>query len=388
MQVYSVARITGYLRDILESDALLADIWISGEVSNASGSSSGHLYFTLKDEASQLRCVLFNRKRLSVEIENGMAVVAHGHISIYEVSGAVQFYVDMIQPTGIGELHIEFERIKAKLEEEGLFEPSRKRPLPGFPEKIGIVTSPSGAVLHDITNIIGRRYPLAELVLAPTAVQGENAVPGIINALDALNVRGDIEVIIIARGGGSIEDLWAFNDEKVARAIYSSRAPVISGVGHDTDFTIADFVADKRAPTPSAAAELAVPRRGEIESRLQDCIADMVAILSGSIDRGHQQADEMYTAMSNQINNVLSINGEKLRGQELKLGSLSPLATLERGYALVQGRDGSEVISSIAQVERGDMIEVTVGDGRFNGRVTGSKRGLQAWMKDFPSNRR
>lgn len=388
MQVYSVARITGYLRDILESDAMLADVWISGEVSNASGSSSGHLYFTLKDEASQLRCVLFNRKRINVEVKNGMAVAAHGRISIYEVSGAVQLYVDMIQPTGIGVLHMEFERLKAKLEEEGLFEPSRKRPLPEYPEKIGIVTSPGGAVLHDITNIISRRYPLAELVLAPTTVQGESAVPGIINALNALNDRGDIDVIIVARGGGSLEDLWAFNDEKIARAIYSSRAPVISGVGHDTDFTIADFVADKRAPTPSAAAELAVPRRGEIEALLQSCIASMSASLSSDIERGRQHADEMYTAMSNQIDNTISIKSERLRGQELKLGSLSPLATLERGYALVQSRDGGDVISSISQVERGDMIEIKVGDGQFNSRVTGAKKGLQAWMKDFPSSRR
>jgi exodeoxyribonuclease VII large subunit len=387
MQVYTVAQITGYLRDILDSDGVLADVWISGEVSNLSGSSAGHLYFTLKDEASQMRCVLFNRKRLSIDIENGMAVVAHGRISIYEVSGAVQLYVDTIQPTGSGVLNMEFERLKAKLAEEGLFEPSRKRPLPQFPEKIGIVTSPGGAVLHDITNIISRRYPLVELVLAPTTVQGERAVPGIINALNALNDRGDIDIIIIARGGGSIEDLWAFNDEKVARAIYSSKAPVISGVGHDTDFTIADFVADKRAPTPSAAAELAVPHRGEIETRLQNYIATMAASLSNSIERDRQHADDLYATISNQVKNGISVNIEKLRGQELKLSSLNPLATLERGYALVQSHANDEVISNISQVERGDMITVQVSDGQFNSRVTGSKKGLQSWMKDFPSNK-
>ena len=388
MQVYNVAQITGYLKDILDSDGVLTDVWISGEISNMSGSSAGHLYFTLKDEASQIRCVLFNRKRLDIDIDNGAAVVAHGRISIYEVSGAVQLYVDMIHPTGSGVLNMEFERLKAKLAEEGLFEPSRKRPLPAFPEKIGIVTSPGGAVLHDITNIISRRYPLVELVLAPTTVQGDNAVPGIINALNALNDRGDIDVIIIARGGGSIEDLWAFNDEKVARAIYSSAAPVISGVGHDTDFTIADFVVDKRAPTPSAAAELAVPHRGEIETRLQNCIADIESLLAGSIERGRQHADELYATTSNQVKNVLALNIEKLNGQELKLSSLSPLATLERGYALVQSHASDEIISNISQVERGDMITVQVSDGQFNSRVTGSKKGLQAWMKDFPSNKR
>ena len=388
MQVYSVAQITGYLKDILDSDGVLTDVWISGEISNMSGSSAGHLYFTLKDEASQIRCVLFNRKRLDIDIDNGAAVVAHGRISIYEVSGAVQLYVDMIHPTGSGVLNMEFERLKAKLAEEGLFEPSRKRPLPAFPEKIGIVTSPGGAVLHDITNIISRRYPLVELVLAPTTVQGENAVPGIINALNVLNDRGDIDVIIIARGGGSIEDLWAFNDEKVARAIYSSAAPVISGVGHDTDFTIADFVVDKRAPTPSAAAELAVPHRGEIEARLQSCIATMAVSLSNSIERSLQHVDELYATASNQAKSGVSVNSEKLRGQELKLDSLSPLATLERGYALVQSHASDEIISNISQVERGDMITVQVSDGQFNSRVTGSKKGLQAWMKDFPSNKR
>ena len=377
MQVYTVAQITGYLRDILESDGVLADIWISGEVSNLSGSSAGHLYFTLKDEASQMRCVLFNRKRLSVEMENGIAVVAHGRISLYEVSGAVQLYVDMIQPTGVGILHMEFERLKAKLAEEGLFEPARKRPLPEYPERIGIVTSPGGAVLHDITNIISRRYPLVELVLAPTTVQGESAVQGIINALNALNDREDIDLIIIARGGGSIEDLWAFNDEKVARAIYSSVAPVISGVGHDTDFTIADFVADKRAPTPSAAAELAVPHRDEIETRLQNYIATMAASLSNSIELHRQHADDLSATISTQVKNVVSVNSEKLRGQELKLDSLSPLATLQRGYALIQSHANGEVISNISQVERGDMIKVQVSDGQFNSRVTGSKKRIQ-----------
>jgi len=374
MQVYTVAQITGYLRDILESDGVLADIWISGEVSNLSESSAGHLYFTLKDEASQMRCILFNRKRLSVEMENGIAVVAHGRISIYEVSGAVQLYVDMIQPTGVGILHMEFERLKAKLAEEGLFEPSRKRPLPAFPERIGIVTSPGGAVLHDITNIISRRYPLVELVLAPTTVQGESAIPGIINALNALNDRGDIDVIIIARGGGSIEDLWAFNDEKVARAIYFSKAPVISGVGHDTDFTIADFVADKRAPTPSAAAELAVPQGSELELRIQNFVTAMITTLAGRIEQNRQHVDDLADTISTQVKNAVSISQERVRGQELKLYSLSPIDTLQRGYALVQHSATGELVSQISQVERGDMIKVQVSDGQFNSRVTGAKK--------------
>ncbi|MCK4965058.1 MAG: exodeoxyribonuclease VII large subunit, partial [Dehalococcoidia bacterium] len=279
MKVYSVAEVTGYLREVLESDRLLVDLWISGEISNLLESAAGHLYFTLKDEASQLRCVFF-RPKLAVTLENGSAAVAHGRISIYEVSGALQFYVDVVQPEGVGVLQLEFERLKAKLADEGLFEPARKRALPSFPRRIGVITSPDSAALHDIINIISRRYPLVELVLAPTQVQGNAAAPGIVQAFDAINRTEEIDLVILARGGGSLEELWAFNEEKVARAIYASRAPVISGIGHDTDFTIADFVADKRAPTPSAAAELAVPQRAELEARLQSLSRTLVAALS------------------------------------------------------------------------------------------------------------
>ncbi|MEA1958757.1 MAG: exodeoxyribonuclease VII large subunit, partial [Chloroflexota bacterium] len=334
-----------------------------------------------------LRCVLFNRKRLDIALQNGMAAVAHGRISIYEATGALQLYVDVIQPEGVGILHLEFERLKAKLEEEGLFDAARKRPLPQFPKRIGIVTSPDGAALHDIVNVITRRYPLVELVLAPTLVQGEAAPQGIVNALNALNDMDGIDVIIVARGGGSMEDLWAFNDERAARAIYASEAPVISGVGHDTDFTIADYVADRRAPTPSAAAELAVPYRVELEARLQSHIAAMAIAIAGKIDQSRQWADELSGAIAMHVKNAAAIDREKLRGQELKLDSLSPLATLERGYALVQHSKSGEGVSHISQVERGDTIEIKVSDGQFNGRVTGAKKGLQAWMKNFPSNK-
>lgn len=388
MKIYSVAEVTGYLRELLEADSMLADLWISGEVSNLSESTAGHLYFTLKDEASQLRCVLFHRARLDLTLENGMAAVAHGRISIYEVSGALQFYVDVVQPEGMGMLHLEFERLKAKLAEEGLFEPARKRALPPFPQRIGVVTSPDSAVLHDIINIISRRYPLVELVLAPTPVQGDGAATGIVQAFNTINDTEGIDLVILARGGGSLEELWAFNEERVARAIYASRVPVISGVGHDTDFTIADFVADKRAPTPSAAAELAVPHRAELEARLQSHSRALVAALSREFAQYRQRIDELTRVASMHLGNLLTISQEKLRGRELKLGSLSPLATLERGYALVQHSATGEVISRIDQVHRGDAIEVKVSDGQFKSRVTGSKKGLQAWMNSFPSKKR
>jgi exodeoxyribonuclease VII large subunit len=388
LKVYSVAEVTGYLREILETDRLLVDIWISGEVSNLSESAAGHLYFTIKDAASQLRCVLFHRARLALTVENGMAVVAHGRISIYEVSGTLQFYVDLIQPEGMGILHLEFERLKAKLAEEGLFEPARKRALPPFPRRIGVVTSPDSAVLHDIINIIGRRYPLVELVLAPTLVQGDGAIGGIVKAFDVLNHTEGIDLVILARGGGSLEELWAFNEEQVARAVYACTAPVISGVGHETDFTIADFVADKRAPTPSAAAELAVPYGAELETRIQSCSRAMVAALSREFEQYRQGIDELSRVASMRLGNILTISWEKLRGRELKLGSLSPLATLGRGYALVQHSTTDEVISRIDQVNRGDTIEVRVSDGQFRSRVTGSKKGLQAWMSSLPSKKR
>jgi len=388
VKIFAVAEVTGYLRELLAADGILVDLWISGEVSNLSESAAGHLYFTLKDEASQLRCILFHRVRLPLTLENGMAVVAHGRISIYEVSGALQFYVDIVQPEGMGILHLEFERLKARLAQEGLFEPARKRALPPFPKRIGVVTSPDSAVLHDIINIMGRRYPLVELILAPTPVQGDGATAGIVHAFQTLNDTEGIDLVILARGGGSLEELWAFNEEEVARAIYASRAPVISGVGHDTDFTIADFVADKRAPTPSAAAELAVPHRDDLEARIQSYSGVLVTALSREFDRSRQRIDEYTRAITMFIGNFLTISQEKLRGRELKLGSLSPLATLGRGYALVQHSATGDVIYNTDQVHRGDAIEVTVSDGYFSSKVTGSKKGLQAWMNSFPSKMR
>jgi len=406
VKVYSVTEVTGYLRALLEADNLLVDLWISGEVSNLSQSAAGHLYFTIKDEASQLRCVHFRRERLAIELENGAAVAAHGRISMYEVAGALQFYVDLVQPEGVGILHLEFERLKAQLEEEGLFDTARKRQLPAFPQRIGVVTSPTGAVFSDIVNIIGRRYPLVEVVLSPTLVQGDGAAEGIVKALDALNTDEGIDLVILARGGGSLEELWAFNQEKVARAIFACKAPVISGVGHDTDFTIADFVADLRAPTPSAAAELAVPYRSELEGRIQSqqralfsalmaevsqrrsslaYMANHLKSLSPDVDRYRQRIDELTRVTSMHLMSILSISREKLRSQQMQLGTLSPMATLSRGYAQVQ--HFGEMVSRVGQVQRGDVVDVRMSDGEFRGRITGIKKGLQAWLKNFPSKK-
>ena len=258
---WTVSTLTHYLRELLESDASLQGVWVQGEISNLSRPSSGHIYFTLKDSGASLRCVMWRGEavRLRFAVQDGLAVEAHGNISLYEAGGQYQLYVDSIGPIGEGALYQEFVRLKALLEAEGLFNTARKRSIPQFPRKIGIVTSPSGAALRDVLNTLRRRLPLAEVVLAPTPVQGDEAAPAIVSALQNLNRVCTPDVILLARGGGSIEDLWAFNDERVVRAIVGSVAPVITGIGHETDFTLADFASDLRAPTPTAAAELATP---------------------------------------------------------------------------------------------------------------------------------
>ncbi|SVD49625.1 uncharacterized protein METZ01_LOCUS402479, partial [marine metagenome] len=268
MPVYTVSQVTRYIKESLERDALLADLWVSGEASNVARSAAGHTYFSLKEENTLMRCVMFKGGSGGEHILDGSAVSLHGRMSVYEVRGDLQCIADIVRPEGMGERSLELERLKVQLEAEGLFEPSRKRSIPSFPRRVGVITSPTGAVWHDIQNVTGRRYPLAELVLAPCQVQGDNAAPTIIEAFDAMNAEPDIDVVILARGGGSAEELWPFNEEAVARAIYASKPPIISAVGHETNTSIADMVADLRAPTPSAAAEMAVPDSRELNERI------------------------------------------------------------------------------------------------------------------------
>ncbi len=411
MAVYSVSELNSYLKELLERDILLQDIWIAGEVANLARPGSGHSYFTLRDANSSLRCVMFRNGHGGEHLANGASVIAHGRISIYEVRGDLQLIVDIVQPEGVGELQLRLEQLKLKLEKEGLFEPSRKRPLPAFPRRIGVITSPSGAVWHDIQNVIGRRYPLVELVLAPTAVQGEEAVPGIVEAFEAMAQEPDIDVIIpaivralrelperapadvilLARGGGSLEDLWPFNEEAVARAIYASRAPVITGIGHETDFTIADLVADRRAPTPSAAAELAVPDVAELASRARlleqaltssmmghisartEALAQLKSRLARSrpnLDSLRLHIDDLLREAGSHLRHHLEVQRQRMESLRLRLGALSPLQTLRRGYAIVQLHQSSAVVTDAVQASAGAALDITLSRGTLEALVT------------------
>ena len=390
-EVYSVAQIATYVRELLETDAHLADIWVEGEVSNLSRSAAGHTYFTLKDESSQLRCVMFRRQHAGTPFEDGTQVTAHGRISFFDRRGELQLIVDFVQPAGVGIWQAQLERLKAQLEEEGLFEPSRKRSLPAFPRRIGVVTSPTGAVFHDICNIIGRRWPLTEIVLAPTPVQGDEAAPAIVEAVSRLNGESDIDVIIVARGGGSTEELWPFNEEAVARAIYASRIPIVSAVGHETDYTIADYVADRRVPTPSAAAELVVPDRAEIGRRLVGHQVMMTGWLAGQVARRHGEVGRLALDLRRAVPDIArqrervagllrgaaravaqaaSGRRERVNACAIQLRSLDPRSTLARGYAIIQRRADGRVVTRVEQAKARDRLDIQVSDGSFPAEVS------------------
>jgi exodeoxyribonuclease VII large subunit len=391
IEAYKVSWLTHYLKELVESDLKLSDLWVEGEVSNLTRSAAGHTYFTLKDEEAQMRCVMFRRAAGGTPIESGDQVLAHGNVSFYEIRGDLQIIVDFVQPAGVGAFQAEFERLREKLESEGLFDPARKRPLPAFPRRIGVVTSPTGAVFHDIRNVIGRRWPLAEVVLAPTAVQGVDAPGGICRAIERLNEEEDLDVIIVGRGGGSLEELAAFNEESVARAIYGSGTPVVSGVGHETDFTIADYVADARAPTPSAAAEMVVPDGAEILHRvggmagfLQATINEVLVARRVNLERAAHRLRlavpepareaERVASMLRHAQSAIRWHLDQRTGGlgafAAQLRSLNPTRTLARGYAVVQVRDSKAAVTSVRQVKGRDRLDIHVKDGRFPAEVS------------------
>ncbi len=398
---WSVTELTRYLRQVLEADTSLQDVWVQGEISNFSRPSSGHLYFTLKDAGSSLRCVVWktDAARLRVTLQDGMSVEAHGAISVYEAGGQYQLYVNLIKPVGEGALFQEFLRLKSLLEAEGLFDPGRKRPIPELPRRIGLITSPTGAALRDMLNTLRRRMPLAEVIIAPSPVQGEEAPGRIVAALENLNSKIKPDVILIARGGGSIEDLWAFNDERLVRAVAGSAIPVISGVGHETDFTLTDFAADLRAPTPTAAAELATAITvddlkysmdqfqtellGTIQSSMERRRADLVntdlqlrqfsPVRRLQSDR--QRVDELSHLVETTLRHKLDLSLLRVQALDQRLVALSPLEVLKRGYAVVNRSKDGKLMDSVRKVKMGDELKVRVSDGSFNVNVTEKAEG-------------
>lgn len=392
--ILTVTQLNDYIKLIVDGDALLSGVFVKGEISNFTNHRSGHLYFTIKDEGSLLRAVMFRSAALKLKFmpENGMKIIAHGRVSLFVRDGQYQLYVDDMQPDGIGSLYFAFEQLKKKLEAEGLFDPRRKRPLPKIPTKIGIITSPTGAAIQDMLNILGRRFPFAKVVLYPALVQGAEAPPQLVAGLTYFNKSCPVDVIIIGRGGGSIEDLWAFNNEELARAVAVSSIPVISAVGHETDFTICDFVADKRAPTPSAAAELAVPETEELKRKISNIVTKTELLLKQSVARRRQTLG-LYAArrplnaperlIDDRRMQLLFLHDRLTRGMEngqlfkknllakcsAQLNALSPLAILARGYSVAFSEDGT-LLRRTADVKPGDDLRIRVSDGLIYGTVT------------------
>ena len=387
--VLSVTQLSRYLKELLETDDILQNIWVQGEISGCKTYTSGHCYFTLKDTESQLQCVFFKYARLrssAPDLRDGMGIAAYGRISFYERDGKLQLYVEGVELLGEGALFLRFEQLKARLAAEGLFDENRKRPLPSQPAVIGIVTSPQAAALRDMLRVLRSRYPLAKVILAPTLVQGSEAPASIAAAIELLNEQGEAEVIIVGRGGGSIEELWAFNEEIVARAIARSRIPVISGVGHETDITIADLVADYRASTPTAAAAAAVPdiadwqidlqtKQEELNELMVELLSDLGEKLERAqrdlqranprslLDRRRQQLDDTAVLLQTRLQHILSLRDERLRGLALRLHALSPLITIARGYAVVRRDSDSAIVTSVQQTHPGDALTIQVTDG-------------------------
>ncbi len=389
----TVSEFTRRVRRLLEGDKALQDVWVQGEISNFSRPASGHLYFTLKDAGASLRCVMWKGDALrtrGMPLNDGLSVEAHGKVGLYEPSGQYQLIVDILRPAGEGALYAEFMRLKAVLEAEGLFDPARKRPLPQFPHKIGIVTSATGAALRDMLNVLRRRLPLVDVTLAPSLVQGEDAPAALVAALQKLNTTCQPDVILLARGGGSIEDLWAFNDERVVRAVAGSVAPVITGVGHETDFTLVDFASDLRAPTPTAAAELATPitlddledalrasleRLGEsmtrqMAERRQGLNALNVALKFYSPARRlmteQQRLDDSLRRMARGLNARLALEAAHLTGWRDRLESLNPLAVLQRGYAVVSRLEDGRVVVTAQDAPAGSNLCIRLAQGSLD----------------------
>lgn len=406
----TVTQLNKYIKNLIENDINLSQVSIKGEISNIKLHSSGHYYMTIKDESSAIRAVMFRTYTSSLKFtpENGMKIIATGKVSVYERDGQYQIYIFSMQPDGLGDLHIEFEKLKARLLTEGIFDDSHKKSIPKIPKAVGVITSPTGAAIRDIINVVTRRYPIAEIIICPVLVQGENSAKQIANAIDYMNKNKMADVLIVGRGGGSIEDLWSFNEEVVAYAIYNSEIPVISAVGHETDFTISDFAADLRAPTPSAAAELAVPSLVELKSNLSMYLNRMLSVTRQTIDlkrsivsgfslknpidyinQSRLRTDNAMQKISNIVTEAIirnktkvdinrqkieittqSILSDKMKTLSVnvaKLDVLSPLKVLTRGYSVTQNKNG--IIKSVEETVKGENITVKISDGTLDCEV-------------------
>ena len=395
--IWSPAELNVHIRQLIESDYRMGDLWLAGEVSNLSQPASGHLYFSLRDAESAVRCVMWKQEaaRLLRIPEDGEAIETHGSVSVYEAGGQYQLYVDEIRFAGEGELYQEYLLLKERLKTEGLFAAERKRMLPRWPRRIGIVTSPTGAALRDVLNVLRRRYPLAEATVSPTPVQGEAAPDGIAEAIQAINEKSRPDVVLLVRGGGSAEDLWAFNDERVVRAVVASKAPLVTGIGHETDVLLADFAADIRAPTPSAAAEIATPDSEELKIEVREMEislargwtdyqrglrADLQLQRSAlervspraRVDSARQRVDELLHRATSAVRHEISLQKAAVGGLIQTLQAVGPDTVLARGYAIVKNSADGSIVRSVQQVNTGDELQVRVSDGEFGAQATSS----------------
>jgi len=388
--ILTVTQLTRRIKDLLEG--AFPDVWVEGEISNLTAPQSGHIYFTLKDEQSQVRAVLFrsSQRHLKFTLEHGMQVICRGRLGVYEPRGDYQVIVEYVEPKGIGALQKAYEALKARLEQEGLFDRERKKPLPVLPRRIGIVTSPTGAAIRDILQVIKRRHPRLEILIHPVPVQGADAAPAIVEAIQYFNRERNADVLIVGRGGGSLEDLWAFNEETVARAIAASRIPVISAVGHETDYTIADFVADLRAPTPSAAAEMVVESEEHLRdsvislqsrlvvgirqriARYRETVNHAVRLLGDprrSLERHGQRVDELLRRLGLGLRQHVRRDRERLSSLSAALDHLNPLAILSRGYSVTRKLPEDAILKSARQVGEGDLISTKLSEGELLSRI-------------------
>jgi exodeoxyribonuclease VII large subunit len=371
--IISVSEFTERIKDILESESDLRQVWIKGEISNFTEHSSGHMYFSIKDETSQLQCVMFRIKaeRLRFFPKHGDSIMLKGSITVYNRRGNYQLIVEEMHKQGLGDLHRRFLKLKEKLSQEGLFDPSAKKPIPQFPKTLGIVTSPTGAAIQDILDTIKRRFPCIRLVIAPAIVQGEQGAQSIVSSIRQLNSRKDIDTIIVARGGGSLEDLWNFNEEIVAREIFRSTIPIISGVGHETDFTIADFVADLRAPTPSIAAERATPKKDDWLYTLNIYSESMKRTLKSRMDFKKQYLDSLEFKISSRTRSLIDIHKKELKVLSEKLAAMNPKKVLKRGYSITM--QGSRPLKTEEGLNHGDMIKTILYKGKIYSKVQKNK---------------